>query len=83
MLLRESRENFQAGEDNASDVIAIFVDNGHRSSCSHVNDNNGAGIFFQRGNRVYNLIASHSLGIIHNNIQSGFHAGTYHQGTFS
>ena len=37
--------DLQSGENDAADIISVFVDDRHGSGSSHINDNNGAGIF--------------------------------------
>ena len=50
----------------------LFIDHGHGRRGSHIDDDDRSRVFADRGNGVYDHIASYSLRVIHDDVHAGF-----------
>src|SRR5699024_10570470 len=58
----------EARQDDAADVVARRVDDGHGGGCPHVDDDEGGGVLPQGRHGVHDHVASGGLGVVHDDV---------------
>src|SRR5699024_3334853 len=71
--------DLEARQDHAPYIISLLIHHAHGGGSAHVDDHQGQRMLMGGGYRVHDHIASHSLGIVHKNIDAGLDSRTHQE----